>query len=313
MIFVDGHDVLLQRPLSELLETYERWPGSPYLISGERNCWPWPHSDPSHGLWDPGMAVNPNSTWIVNRYLKLGVKDFCRIVDKQGPYPYPNIGTSMGPVGLVLEVLTRNNRIVLDEDMNDQGAMWLVILRHAEELNIVIDQKAEVFMNMLQYTDGDLERHPCGKDYFDHAHASATAGSTPHGAPPRNRLTGTHPSLLHFNGPSHEDDAWPSCFHEFSREFRKEEVGHQFYDVDHNVLLATDDLCDYSFYKIVDFHAHPLNQRTLNFLEDFYKLPVDPGLAEWRGNSSAGDLVNWGSEAELHPDSPYLREAVFSS
>ena len=29
MIFVDGHDVMLQKPLSELLATYEKWPDSP--------------------------------------------------------------------------------------------------------------------------------------------------------------------------------------------------------------------------------------------------------------------------------------------
>ncbi|CAE8600079.1 unnamed protein product, partial [Polarella glacialis] len=40
VIFADGHDVLLQRPLADIVAAYERWPGSPYLISGERNCWP---------------------------------------------------------------------------------------------------------------------------------------------------------------------------------------------------------------------------------------------------------------------------------
>ena len=29
------------------------------------------------------------------------------------------------------------------QDVNDQGAMWLVILRHQQELNIEIDQDAE--------------------------------------------------------------------------------------------------------------------------------------------------------------------------
>jgi len=305
MIFVDGHDVLLQRPLSELVEAYERWPGSPYLISGERNCWPWPHSHPSHGLWDPGMAVNPNATWIVNRYLKLTPMDFCRVVDRRGPYPYPNIGTSMGPVHRFMEVLKRNNRIVVDEDMNDQGAMWLVILRHAEELNIQIDQNAEVFMNMLQYKRGDLEREPCGNDWFAPLEGKAR------NAPPRNLLTGSRPFLLHFNGPSHEDSVWPGCFHIFSREFRN--VGHTLYDIDHNILVSTDEICDYSFYNIRDFHKHPVNGIALAFLEELYKLPVDPGLVAWRGNASEGDLVKWGSEADLYPDSHHLRQALFSS
>merc|ERR1719313_2453869 len=305
MIFVDGHDVLLQRPLSELLEAYERWPDSPYLISGESNCWPWPHTDPSHGDWDPGMAVNPNSTWIVNRYLKLGVKDFCRVVDRRGPYPYPNIGTSMGPVGRVLEVLKRNNRIVIDEDMNDQGAMWLVILRHAVELNIEIDQNAEVFLNMLQYKPGDLEREPCVDDWF-----APTEGKA-HGVPPRNLLTGSTPALLHFNGPSHEDDIWPSCFHVFNREFRENGLGnHRLFDIDHNMLLKLDDICEYGFYNIRDFHIHPLSGDAVQFLAGFYKLPVDPGLAAWRGNASEGDLVKWGTEAELHRSSPHLRQAL---
>merc|ERR1711988_198833 len=182
--------------------------------------------------------------------------------------------------------------------------MWLVILRHAIELNIEIDQNATVFMNMLQYSRGDLEREPCGEDWFLPAKGKA------HGEPPRNRLTGSAPALLHFNGPSHEDSTWPSCFHAFSREFRN--TGHAFYDIDHNIIIGTDELCDYSFYSIRDFHAHPLNGRALAFLEDFYKMPVDPGLLKWRGNASEVDLMKWGTEADLHPQSPYLREAVFS-
>merc|ERR1719401_3180194 len=166
MIFADGHDVLLQRPLAELVAAYERWPGSPYLISGEKNCWPWPHTHESHGKWDPGMAVPPNATFQVHKWLQLSAIEFCRAIPERGPYRYPNIGLSMGPVFRVLEVLRRNNRIVLDEDVNDQGAMWLVIIRHAEELHIEIDQRAEVFLNMLQYEPGELEREPCVDDYF---------------------------------------------------------------------------------------------------------------------------------------------------
>ena len=45
------------------------------------------------------------------------------------------------------------------------GAMWLVIFRHSLELNIQIDQHAEVFLNMLEYKAGELEREPCAKDW----------------------------------------------------------------------------------------------------------------------------------------------------
>mmetsp|Transcript_152606 Transcript_152606/g.292238 ORF Transcript_152606/g.292238 Transcript_152606/m.292238 type:complete len:440 (-) Transcript_152606:64-1383(-) len=318
MIFVDGHDVLLQRPLADLLAAYERWPGSPYLISGEKNCWPWPHSEPIHGKWDPGMAVNPNKTWVVNKYLQLGVRDFCRVVARRGPYPYPNIGTSMGPVWRMLEVLKRNNRIVLEEDMNDQGAMWLVILRHAVELHIEIDQNAEVFMNMLQYEPGELEREPCVPGWFADA-PSGNAGAAPQNGsklaapaalPPQNRMTKAVPAMLHFNGPSHEDSVWPSCFYAFSQQFRKTGKGHSFFDIDHNIQVSTDYICDYSFYKIRDFHAHPLNEQSLTFLEQFHQLPVDPGLLAWRGNASAGDSVNFGTEADLYPDSHHLRKVM---
>ncbi|CAK9110635.1 Hypothetical protein (Fragment) [Durusdinium trenchii] len=299
VIFSDGHDVLLQSPMADILRAYLRFPDSPYLISGERNCWPWPHTDPSHGAWDLNdEVVHANMTWTVNRWMRFTPHDFCRMIRADGPYPFPNIGLSMGPVARVIEVLKRNNKIVLEEDVNDQGAMWLVILRHSLELNIQIDQHAEVFLNMLEYKAGELEREPCVRDWF-------------HGrVPPRNMLTNTTPGLLHFNGPSHEDDVWPSCYHVFNRQFRKVGVKHGFYDVDHNILVSTDGLCDYSWYKIHNFHAHPLTAEHLQFLEGFYQLPVDPGLLAWRGAENAVDAVRWGREADLHAQSPHLHKAI---
>ncbi|CAJ1426029.1 unnamed protein product [Effrenium voratum] len=301
VIFSDGHDVLLQQPLLEILAAYSRWPGSPYLISGERNCWPWPHSDPSHGSWDLTDKAAMNQSWIINRWIRFTAHDFCRMIRADGPYPFPNIGLSMGPVKRVIEVLKRNNKIVLEEDVNDQGAMWLVILRHAVELNIQIDQHAEVFLNMLEYKKGELEREPCDKHWFRGPRAAG---------PPRNLLTNTTPGLLHFNGPSHEDGVWPSCYHTINGQFRQTGKGHAFYDVDHDILVATDHICDYSFYNIHNFHAHPLSGHTLEFLEGFYKLPVDPGLLAWRGSASAVDAVRLGREADLHTQSPLLHKAI---
>jgi len=405
MIFADGHDVLLQRPLAEIVAAYERWPGSPYLISGEKNCWPWPHTDPSHGKWDPGMAVAPNTTFPVHKWLQISASEFCRAIPEKGPYRYPNIGLSMGPVHRFLEVLKRNNRIVLDEDVNDQGAMWLVIIRHALELNMEIDQNAEVFLNMLQYEQGDLAREPCVANFFaernvaipaappalaeaeafvltgllrycpagadltdadicrmaasslgirwggsyegpgDHhfcLHADdgrdavyfnaageraavlpqngfygslcrkvpASGGSERLRAPPLNLLTNFTPGFLHFNGPSHEDDTWVACYHAWVEEFRVSGKGHVFFDVDHNIVLSTDDICDYSWYRIRDFHAHPVHGGVLDFLKDFYKLPVDPGLLAWRGSTSAVDAVKLGREEDLHSSSERLQEAL---
>jgi len=306
MIFVDGHDVLLQRPLSDIVRAYDRWPDSPYLISGEKNCWPWPHTDPSHGHWDPGMAVPANLTWPVGRWLRLAASDFCRVVERRGPYPYPNIGASMGPVSRVLEVLRRNNRIVLEEDVNDQGAMWLVILRHADELRIEIDQRSEVFLSMLQYEPGELSREPCVDGWFERI--AGRPGLPP--VPPRNLLTNTTPALVHFNGPSHEDGVWPSCYQVFSHEFSTTGRRHAFFDIDHNMLVGTDNLCDYSWTKIRDFHAHPLNGEVLNFLESFYRLPVDPGLLARRGAASTLDATRLGREEDLHAGAGRLRQVL---
>jgi len=310
MIFVDGHDVFLQRPLAELVEAYEQWPGSPYLISGEKNCWPWPHSHPSHGDFDPGLIVPANTTWDVHDWMQVRPEDFCRMIPQRGPYRYPNIGTSMGPVSKFLEVLRRNNKIVLDEDMNDQGAMWLVILRHAKELNMQIDQNGTVFVNMLQYKPGDFEREPCTPDWFK----AVEGGHDRYGrerAPPKNTLTNRTPALVHFNGPSHEDDVWLTCYHAFSREFRAAGKGHMFFDVDHNMAVSTDMLCDYSWYHVDSYHAHPINSQTLGFMEEFYALPVDPGLVAFRGESSA-DVSRFGKEEDLHKESPLLTKVLHS-
>ncbi|CAE8592439.1 unnamed protein product, partial [Polarella glacialis] len=235
VIFADGHDVLVQRPLADIVAAYERWPGSPYLISGERNCWPWPHSDSSQGSWDLG-GVHENQTWVINRWMRIGPKDFCRMIVGNGPYKYPNIGLSMGPASRFVEVLKRVNQLVLEEDVNDQGAMWLVIFRHALELNIEVDQHAEVFLSMLEYEPGELEREPCEEDWFSgQLDSSKMPDGSPAAVPPRNRLTSSLPGLLHFNGPSHEDGVWPTCYHAMTKQFRKVGQGHAFVDVDHNI------------------------------------------------------------------------------
>eukprot|EP00927_Polykrikos_kofoidii_P049408 TRINITY_DN43471_c0_g1_i1.p1 TRINITY_DN43471_c0_g1~~TRINITY_DN43471_c0_g1_i1.p1 ORF type:complete len:457 (+),score=31.40 TRINITY_DN43471_c0_g1_i1:141-1511(+) len=309
MIFVDGHDVFLQRPLTELVKAYERFPGSPYLISGEKNCWPWPHTHPSHGDWDPGMQVDPNRTWSVHRWLRLGAEDFCRVIPREGPYPYPNIGTSMGPVATMLEVLRRNNHLVLEEDMNDQGAMWLVILRHASELNIQIDQFGDVFMNMLQYKPGDLEREPCVPDWFSPA-ADGEAFNGRDRVPPRNTLTNRTPALLHFNGPSHEDGRWEECFKVYRNEFRRTDVGHALFDVDHNLRLSTDVLCDYSFTSIDNFHALPVNGHMLAIVNELMRLPMDPGLATWLGNGSTINVLRYGNSEDLQKHSGIIQQAL---
>lgn len=299
LIFVDGHDVFLQRPIKEIVEAYERWPDSPYLLSGEKNCWPWPHTAPGHGEWDPGMAVDENRTWRIHDNLHLSTSDFCRVVynGRQGPYPFLNIGTSIGPVSKVLEVMKRNNRIVQEEDVNDQGAMWLILFRYAQELNIQVDQRAAVFMNMLEYEPGELEREPCAPGWLVNR------------STPRNRLTNTAPGLMHFNGPSHEDEVWPQCFHASHQAWRAEGRGHAFFDVDHNLLVSTDAICDYSFYHVNSYHAHPVNAGTLRFLENLLQLPVDPGLLAWR-NTSAVDVTRQGKADALHISSPLVFQAL---
>ncbi|CAL1169855.1 unnamed protein product [Cladocopium goreaui] len=290
VIFSDGHDVLLQQSLAEIFVAYSRFPD-------------WPHTHPSHGTWDLNDQIPfANQSWTINRWIRFLPEDFCRMIRGDGPYPYPNIGLSMAPAKRFIEVLKRNNKIVLEEEMNDQGAMWLVIFRYAEELNIQIDQHAEVFLNMLEYKAGDLEREPCDKTWF--------RGAGGFGRPPRNALTNTTPGILHFNGPSHEDGVWPSCYHVINGKFRRKEHGHAFYDIDHDILVGTDNICDYSWYDIHSFHAHPLNHYQVDFLEGFYKLPVDPGLLAWRGDASAVDKTNFGSEADLQRKSPRLHKAL---
>merc|ERR1712167_378463 len=82
--------------------------------------------------------------------------------------------------------------------------------------------------------------------------------------------------------------------------------GYSFYDVDHNIEISTDHICDYSFYTIRDFHAHPLSGQHIEFLEGLYKMPVEPGLLAWRGISSAVDDVRLGREADLHAHATHL-------
>merc|ERR1712113_615823 len=66
-------------------------------------------------------------------------------------------------------------------------------------------------------------------------------------------------------------------------------------------------------YPIRNFHAHPLHRGTLDFLNEFYKLPVDPGLTAWQGQSSAVHATRLGREADLHASSPHLHQALGSN
>ncbi|CAE8741684.1 unnamed protein product, partial [Polarella glacialis] len=106
------------------------------------------------------------------------------------------------------------------------------------------------------------------------------------------------------------DGVWPTCYHTMTKQFRKVGQGHAFVDVDHNIAVSTDYVCDYSWYNIRDFHAHPLSSQTLSFLEDFYKLPIDPGLLAWRGTDSAVDKVRMGNEDDLHKGSSALHKVL---
>lgn len=384
-IFADGHDVFLQRSLGDLLSAYRRWPDSPYLISGEKNCWPWPHTDPSHGDWNSAMS-GANYSVRVHKWFQVSANELCNAIPRKGPYRYPNIGLSMGPVHRFLAVLKRNNRIVMDEgSVDDQGAMWLVIIRHAEELNIEIDQNADVFLSMVQYVPGEMEREPCGNDWFadradpttdekfdgygyemtasakycadnddltspeecekvasslgirwggvfygveDHRsclhtddgrdaiffnsagklssliapnryYRSVCRKAKPSKAkprvfnrdPPRNLLTNTTPALVHFNGPSHEDETWVKCYHVWRDQFRALDRGHYLIDIDHSVVLPTDVMCDYTPFTISSYHSHPIDSADLEFMKALHNMPVDPGLLAWR-NSSAVDKAD---------------------
>ena len=145
---------------------------------------------------------------------------------QDGPYPFLNIGSVMGPVGKLLRVLQRNNELVLAEDLNDQGAMWLVLARYGAQYGIIIDQWARVFMNMLT-SFGDMERYPCDESWFQ--------GSSEDPQPPRNTRSNSTPVFLHFNGPAHEDETWLSCYKQFYKQFRKPMSAHLILDLDHGL------------------------------------------------------------------------------
>eukprot|EP00746_Dinoflagellata_sp_MGD_P150882 gnl/MRDRNA2_/MRDRNA2_82650_c2_seq1.p1 gnl/MRDRNA2_/MRDRNA2_82650_c2~~gnl/MRDRNA2_/MRDRNA2_82650_c2_seq1.p1 ORF type:complete len:418 (-),score=65.76 gnl/MRDRNA2_/MRDRNA2_82650_c2_seq1:62-1315(-) len=314
MIFVDGHDVFITRPLQEILQSYSQFKDSPYLLSAERNCWPWPHIEAIDGGFGapleegtaekkPGPGViDPKKIWRIHDSLYLQASDFCRAaaLGSQGRYPFLNIGASIGPIGKVIEVLRRNNRIVQEEDVNDQGAMWLVLFRYAQELNIQVDRNASIFMSMLSYRQGELEREPCEPGWM----ANRTS--------PRNVKTGTAPAVMHFNGPSHEDGVWVDCYHEIVKAFRRRGAGHTLFDVDHNMYVSTDEICDYSFFRIRDYHAHPIHEGHLRFMADFRQLPVDPGLLAIR-NSSAVDVTRHGTMDSLHKNAPRIHAALYGN
>ena len=246
VVFVDAFDVLFQRPLSELLERYDRlaqphlaqygvWP---VIYGGDLNCWPFPHNarlrlgnSSLHRIpADAALSADYHKDW---RYplaggAEIGAREVCgHWLARHSPaaeaprrgrrrhFPFVCAGSFVGRVASLRRVLQAMFALYLRTgEYHDQALIPLVLLA-APRLGFV-DRRAELFFSLHGHDElGDLERPLCRGSYFEDS-------------APRLR-SGVVPSVLHFNG-NGKRHLW-RCVEEFRR-FQGD--GCHYWDVDRN-------------------------------------------------------------------------------
>lgn len=109
---------------------------------------------------------------------------------KPGTWLYPNSGVYLSTLRGMRALLERLRQLVLEGHFEDQGMMGLALLQHPQR-SILIDSNATIFSSQYGYNPSWWTRPACFHDYFD-----------ARGDPPAQKLTGSAPFAMHFNGPA---------------------------------------------------------------------------------------------------------------
>lgn len=201
VVFVDGFDVLFQRPLAELVAEYRRLAGPvaaqangkwPVLFGGERNCWPFPHgsrlhvrgdgdgergprthefapdvdlSGGHHGTWS--YAYGDQSPWSIKGEAVCG-EWLSRRSDKStdAMFPFLCTGTLVGTASALRRLLRRLFLLYrTTQEYYDQALLTILLLQN-QSLGLV-DVAGTVFFNLHGHDEErDLERPLCYDGYL---------------------------------------------------------------------------------------------------------------------------------------------------
>lgn len=214
VVYVDGHDVLFQRPLDSLVESWQQLTAEhessqePVMFMGYpwcRNRFHGRQMDVAYPLEDGGhfLGAHACNTW--------------RKHQARGTLPFLDTGGYMGRASAIRDLLHDAAGLARQRlDYICMTSMHAVGIRKPQQLRV--DTEARLFYSILPRRPGgslqnwtvELERPLCKEGYFD-----------ADGQPPAHSVTGETPAVLHFVGPA----KWyylNSCVKAFLQQVRHE-------------------------------------------------------------------------------------------
>ena len=201
LMFVDGFDVIVQSDMrTEVVRLFKKIMKGRrgVLFQGEKNCFPFDKVRKRGGGWESFWG-NPLCvhTSVDEEPRVVDFRDTCEIMSRlaptEGPYRWINSGGYVGdPVSLLAFFKGLAETMQRVKFPDDQAQAQLVQMLFPR-INVKVDSSAEIWFSFQNFDDGDVPRinattERCDADYILD------------GMPPRNRLTGSLPMMMHFNG-----------------------------------------------------------------------------------------------------------------
>lgn len=199
LLYVDGNDVLFQRPVSSAVSTWQELVAADtkgneaVIFMGYPECGGRFDKDLKHVLYPLGPAASTRG------FVRGGAA--CarwRAAQPRGSFPFLDSGGYLGRAGAVLEVLEDALELArLGLDYICMSALTVAGIRLGPS-RLRVDAEAALFYSLRPADHGNFgnwtpetARRLCEPGYFDS-----------HGLPPAMTLTGETPTVLHFVGPS---------------------------------------------------------------------------------------------------------------
>lgn len=172
VLFTDGYDTLMLAGEDEILEKFER-AGTDLLVSAETYCFPWEELAGQYPVTD-------------------------------SPYRYLNSGGMIGRAGFIKELLDRE--VVIPSDKFEWSNQYVWAIRYLQDTTqMKLDTQCEVFctgspeVTFFALSEADRE-NPIA--YIRSYHEWFYRNFSVEDGRVFNRITGTYPCNMHFNGRS---------------------------------------------------------------------------------------------------------------
>lgn len=240
VVYVDAFDVLFQRPVAYISATYERLARAslerrgaaekkeeyarrdwPVLFAGTKQCHPFmsgqirPDILSADRLSGGGSyhgerryACGDSDKTILGREVcdalqsRSARRDLFASGSSESKFIFPTPGNYVGPVGAVRRVL--GHLLALHRasfEMDNQALLAIMLLCNRSEG--IIDTAAEIFYDLSDFHETDVERPLCEDGYFEtdgNMKDHLAAGRPPHVYGRWDKQNPTIPAVIHFSG-----------------------------------------------------------------------------------------------------------------